>query len=387
MVVAPDGTWLATAATAVIGDDGVVRIWDLATGRQTATLTGRLNLLGGPWGPDLHIPPAMAIAPDGTWLATASGTTVRIWDPATGQQTGGLTGHTSQIVAVAIAPDGTWLATADDEDAGMVRIWDPATGRQTRALAGYTGKVTAIVIAPDSTWLATASGWERTVRIWDPVTGQQTAALTGHMPYGEMTSISISPDGTWLVTVDDGAGGAAQIWELATGQPRTVDARRLFGPTIAAIAPDGTWLATASDHGMVRIWDPATGRQTRTLTGHTDKVTALTIAPDGTWLATASGSKVRIWDPATGQQTGALSGHTGKVTAVAIAPDGTWLATADDRDKTVRIWDKSSSQVLTTMRTDAVPLSCTWMPDSSGLVVSSEHGVYFYEFHLGAPGA
>jgi WD40 repeat protein len=43
-----------------------------------------------------------AIAPDGTWLATTSEDgTVRIWDVATGQQRATLTGHTSRVAAVA----------------------------------------------------------------------------------------------------------------------------------------------------------------------------------------------------------------------------------------------------------------------------------------------
>ena len=39
-----------------------------------------------------------------------------------------LTGHTGEVTAVAIAPDGTWLASAGGYDGGSVRIWNPATG-------------------------------------------------------------------------------------------------------------------------------------------------------------------------------------------------------------------------------------------------------------------
>src|ERR1022692_3066653 len=140
---------------------------------------------------------AVAIAPDSTWLASASrDRSVRIWDPATGQQRATLfAGRTGSVMAVAIAPDSTWLASASRDS---MRIWDPATGRQRatlfgRALVelwdaatgrrailiGRTGVVTPVAIAPDSPWLASAS-LDRPVRIWDAATGQQRATLTGH---------------------------------------------------------------------------------------------------------------------------------------------------------------------------------------------------------------
>ncbi|MFE4688365.1 NB-ARC domain-containing protein, partial [Streptomyces sp. NPDC056721] len=98
--------------------------------------------------PHLNMVNLVAIASDGTWLA-ATGSwdgTVRIWDPATGTCTATLTGHTSGVTAVAIAPDGTWLATGSFD--GTVRIWDPATGTCTATLTGHTSGVTAVAIAP-----------------------------------------------------------------------------------------------------------------------------------------------------------------------------------------------------------------------------------------------
>jgi hypothetical protein len=75
-----------------------------------------------------------------------------------------LAGHTSAVNAVAIAPDGTWLATASDD--GTARTWN-ADGTPRTTLTGHTIKVSAVAIAPDGTWLATASQ-DGTVRIWTP---------------------------------------------------------------------------------------------------------------------------------------------------------------------------------------------------------------------------
>ena len=47
---------------------------------------------------------------------------MRIWDPRTGQTRHTLTGHTGAVRALAVAPDGTWLASASDD--ATVRIWD-----------------------------------------------------------------------------------------------------------------------------------------------------------------------------------------------------------------------------------------------------------------------
>ena len=43
---------------------------------------------------------------------------MRIWDPATGTEPHTLTGHTGWVDALAVAPDGTWLASAGRDGDG-----------------------------------------------------------------------------------------------------------------------------------------------------------------------------------------------------------------------------------------------------------------------------
>jgi WD40 repeat protein len=113
---------------------------------------------------------------------------VRIWDPATGRRRATLAGHAGPVTAVAIAPDGAWLASG--AGGRSVRVWDAATGELRATLAGHACRVRAVAIAPDGAWLASA-GDDGSVRIWDPATSQSDTARRD-LPSGPQSLIHVS---------------------------------------------------------------------------------------------------------------------------------------------------------------------------------------------------
>jgi WD40 repeat protein len=352
LAIAPDGGWLASS-----GNDRTVRIWDPATGQSRHTLTDHAGEVL-----------VLAAAPDSSWLASAGHDgTVRIWDPATGQARHTLTGHTSTVRTLVVAPDGSWLASSGTGP--TVHIWD-TTEHTRHTLIHSAGFVQALAGAPDGSWLASA-GDDYTVRIWDPITGRARHVLAGHT--GWVQALAAAPDSSWLASA--GHDYTVRIWDLATAQTRNTLTGHTDWVQALAIAPKSTWLASASDDRTVRIWNPATGRISPAYSGHTDWVRALAIAPDGTWVASGSDDRtVRIWDPATGQARRSLTGHTEWVRALAVAPDGAWLASASD-DRTVRIWDPTTGQARQTHsghKTEVRVLAVS--PDGSYLASGSEDG-------------
>jgi WD40 repeat protein len=102
------------------GTDGLVRLWNTATGKQ----------IGKYFAADFV--DSVAVSPDGKILATGSPDgTARLRDLATGRQIGGpLAGDIAKVNggvdSVAFSPDGKILATGGDN--GTVRLWDVATG-------------------------------------------------------------------------------------------------------------------------------------------------------------------------------------------------------------------------------------------------------------------
>ncbi|MFE3377466.1 NB-ARC domain-containing protein [Streptomyces anulatus] len=350
VAIGPDGTWLATG-----GEDGIVRIWDRASGSCMATLANGSDSV---W--------SVAVSSDGTWLATTSSDyRIRIWDRASGECIATLLDPLGSGVSVAFGPDNTWLTTVNN--VGIVRIWDRASGECTAILRNPDPLGNTVAVSPDGTWLATAR-IDGLVRLWDRSPVTCTATLVGHT--GSVESVAIAPDGTWLATT--GVDGRVRFWDQESGEC-TAD---LMGHTgsveSVAIAPDGTWLATTGVDGTVRIWDRATATCTAILTGHTGSARSVAIAPDGTWLATTGmDGTVRIWGREATAPASLRHRHTDSVVSVAISPDGTWFATVGE-DGRARIWDRASGEYTTPFTHSVVSVAIS--PDGTGFATVGEDG-------------
>jgi WD40 repeat protein len=314
VAIAADGTWLASA-----GDDQTVRIWDADKGTQRAELVAHRGPVR-----------AVSIAADGTWLASAGDDrTVRIWGVDAEWPYDQLTGHTKRVRAVSIAADGTWLASAGDDH--TVRIWNADTGSLSAELTGHTAPVRAVTIAADGTWLASA-GDDRTVRIWDAETGLQRVIFRSTK--GFIRALEITPDGRWLL--GGGKGNELQVWNMASRKAHLLTLGHSQGLAAVALAPDGKWSASAGDDGTVRIWDFHAGQERNVLSGHVNGARAVAIASDGTWLASGGGDQlVKLWDNV-GREKGIKAAQSGFVRAVAVAPDGVWLASAGKGELRIR---------------------------------------------------
>ena len=132
---------------------------------------------------------SVAISPDGTLVASAGDTTVRLWRASDGRLLRVLAGHQNPVLSVAFAPDGRTLASGSADQ--TVKLWDPATGREIRTLAGHQNWVRSVAFAPDGRTLASGSA-DGNLKLWSVAEGRA------------ICSCWLLAEGVWIVLLPDG---------------------------------------------------------------------------------------------------------------------------------------------------------------------------------------
>ena len=335
LAFAPDGT------TMIVGWDNVLRVFETVGGRERFESDGAHR----------GAVSAISYTPDGRTAITAGNDgTIRQWDAASGRQ---LRVMSDALVAqvLAISPDGTTLASTSlraPENAPAFRVWDLTNGRLRREYQTKT-----IVNGPKA--LAFSTDGKRVLfyahslglKVVNVASGEEQPAVQPRFVLGpdeaaelNLAAIGFAPGNRYLAIYT----GAVHVAELEIG------VERFSCPGYAmAFTPDGQNLAVANqgdpsaNHGngatgmggsAVEIVEIATGARKR-IAAPVDRVAALAFSPDARILAVALGwreSRIRLYSvenlheidtfvcPATRTHPGAL----------AFAPDSRGLAVGLD---------------------------------------------------------
>jgi WD40 repeat protein len=104
-------------------------------------------------------------SPDCKTLAAAtSDNGVKLWEVATGKEQASLKGDATGAKSLAFCPDGTILAAGTED--GMIKLWDVSTRKELAAFRGHLKSVCSLAFSPDGKSLA-SGGEDKTIKLWD----------------------------------------------------------------------------------------------------------------------------------------------------------------------------------------------------------------------------
>ena len=223
LAISPDSQVLAA-----IDESRGVMLLDMVTGSELRTLT-RTNISTSAASSSF-----LAFTPDSLTLAVVLGNTVKLFNVASGQETGTIVAKGAN--AILFSPDGQSLYTGGW---GGITVWNVSTGSQIRTFGDVSNSASRLALSPDGSLLVTAGSFDYPMILWEAATGRQLRTFAGH------------------------TGGVNSL----------------------VFSPDGKLLASSAGDVTIKLWDVATGNVLQTLVGHTEPASSLTISPDGATLA------------------------------------------------------------------------------------------------------
>lgn len=312
VAVTPDGQFVAC------GRANQVFIYDLASAQVVCRLTDpqlmKDGLYSQPGVAHLDIVQALAFSPDGYTLASGGFQEVKLWRRPRNVQNGKIAGP-AEVTTIATTADGKLLAVAGADN--VIKVYEVAGGKHVKDLAGHTAAISSLRFSADGTRLFSGSA-DKTVRVWNLADGQTIAQLETPAPVHALTIIG---DGTRVAVGQ--ADNNIRILQLGGDPLALTQQKEITGHTgpvtsLETVPSANTQIVSGSADGTVRHWNTDNGQAMRQM-AHGGPVASVAVRADGQRFASAGGNYARLWQASDGKQLAEVKGDYRAQNAAALA--------------------------------------------------------------------
>ncbi|TSE19038.1 WD domain, G-beta repeat [Tepidimonas alkaliphilus] len=270
---------------------GEATLWDWRARRELARFTHDM-----PDHPETAAVRACAAAPDGSWLATAAGRRLHLWQPGRQRHVGPWE-MGSPIRAVALTANAEHLLIGTQ---GMLAWYLPPPRQGRPTPIPQNAAVGCVALTADGRLGVTGSD-DGLVRVWDLTDGSVRHRWALGAP---IRALALSPDERMLAAAP--GIGPVRLWHLRDGEPAAppIGPKRA-GFTTLTFTADGRRLVTGSAYGEVALWSLQSGerkaawqaplRSARERTSRPQAVLALAVVGKGRYAALLSSGSVAAW--------------------------------------------------------------------------------------------
>ncbi|MBA4067524.1 MAG: hypothetical protein C0501_28210 [Isosphaera sp.] len=322
----PDGRYLASVGAEA---DKALRVFELPP----------LETAGG--GGHAQAANAVAVSPDGRLAATAAtDQTIKVWDLATGKEVATLVGNADTPYALAfLANDAVVMGgRVPTGETGRLHVWGLSPGRLARAMT--TGEVYTLVAAADGSrygaWVNRPGVGELKNSSYEVYAGKgaDKPELTISDKGRNVRCVTFTPDVSWAVSGDK--SGVVRIWDMVKKEPVGGDWPLVdpAEPVDLGITPDKKVLVVADDKGVVKVADVGKREVLGSVAAHAGGVRTLLVSPAGDGFVTVSNDReVKAWSLGADALKAMKPVRTWTlpvgVNGVAYTPDGKKVVTAN----------------------------------------------------------
>lgn len=261
---------------------------------------------------------------------------MQLWDLGTGRRVRTFEGHTRTVWSIAFSADQRRALSCGSYDK-TIRLWDIETGRCLRVLEGHPGAPRNVAWGADQRH-ALSCAYDKTMRLWDVETGTCLRVYSGHT--NDLFSVAWSADQRRALSASQ--DHTLRLWDVQSGAClRVFEGHTGFAYCVAWSADDRQALSGASDKTL-RLWDVETGQCLRVFEGHTDSVMHLAWHTDQRLVISGSvDSTVRLWDVDSGRCLHVVDSHATRIEGLAWKDDQR-TALSGDRNGVVESHDLSA---------------------------------------------